>query len=68
MSFSIIMMFHMITTQVNTLLIDVNIRCCHVGYEYNSTDGVCVFTNDNDVIIRQDQSNKYIYVRVSFIS
>jgi len=54
-------------TQVNTLVVDVNLRCCHVGYQYNSARGLCVFINSNDVIIRQDQKNKYIFVRVSFM-
>ena len=59
------MLFRTIATQVNRLTVDVSIRCCHVGYEYNSTDGVCVFIYGNDVIIRQDQTNRHIYVRVS---
>ena len=66
---STIILFHTITTQVNTLTVDVNITCCHVGYEYNSTDGVCVFIygGGNNVIIRQDSSNRYIFIQVRFL-
>ena len=51
--------------------VNVNISCCHTGYEYSSVTGKCMFQyiEQNDVILREDRtSKKYIYVRVRTFS
>ena len=48
--------------------VNVNVLCCHAGYEYDNKTGRCIFkyAENDDVILRQDYSSqKYIYVRVS---
>ena len=49
---------------------NVNVQCCHVGYEYNNDTGQCLFTysEQNDVILRQDSvKHTYIYIQVNSI-
>ncbi|XP_065897681.1 uncharacterized protein [Dysidea avara] len=51
---------------VNTATVNVNVQCCHVGYEYNNDTGQCLFTysEQNDVILRQDSvKHTYIYIQ-----
>jgi len=50
--------------------LNVNVQCCHAGYEYDHETGRCMFNygEDEDVILRQDyDSRKYIYIRVSLL-
>lgn len=47
--------------------VNVNVQCCHAGYQYDSESGLCLFkyNEEDDVILRKDYSSqKYIYIRV----
>ena len=51
-------------------MVNVIVRCCHVGYEYDSETGICMFMyhEQDDIILRMDYTTqKYIYVRVSVL-
>ncbi|XP_065897673.1 uncharacterized protein [Dysidea avara] len=51
---------------VYTATVNINVQCCHVGYEYDGNTGKCAFKygQDNDDILREDISNHiHIYIR-----
>ena len=50
--------------QASTTTVNITVSCCHPGYNYE--DGTCQYVRDeNRHILRADQNNKYIYLRVS---
>ena len=45
--------------------LDLTVVGCHPGYRYNEISGVCECDTTNNNILRCDDNNRYLYLRVS---